>query len=507
MKFNEKLDFLMTVTKTSNSALSLYTSVDASYISRLRRGERRLPRNENFSRKMSEYLAGHFASPIQKRTLFETLGYELKAETEQGLSSLIYQWLMTDDSDNPSLSHGYFSDFPEIEFRKKPDTTDSRFSPPNPRDTGTSVYLGNEGKRAAFLCFLSQLIEEKKPQTVLFFSDEDAAWSIEDPKFISQWQEMMLQIIGNGHKIIVIHNLQSPLDELVKVCDCWLPLQLTGSVSAYYCPLARDGIFRRTMYIAPENSVLFSSGVRGNTGPHSNILMNDKEIVSSFEEEFYQFLKMCRHLFWVVRPNSLESLIHMIMEFDKEPADTTVRSGYLTINTMSQALFESIVSNRFDRKDFFLDFFSRWKVSFRKLMRTHVYSEILHLPSVETIKEGKLKIVFSELANGTPLYYTVEECIQHLGNMIHMLKTNDNYHLYLTGESRLNNGFLYFKDNFGALILNASVPPAISLTDEDTTLAVIHTILSAHSNMFSYPEPLRKDAIEKLQKTIDNLRK
>ena len=44
MRFSEKLDYLMKVTNTTNSALASSTSLDASYISRLRRGVRNLLR-------------------------------------------------------------------------------------------------------------------------------------------------------------------------------------------------------------------------------------------------------------------------------------------------------------------------------------------------------------------------------------------------------------------------------------------------------------------------------
>ncbi|MDR7871024.1 MAG: hypothetical protein RIN55_09210 [Tissierellaceae bacterium] len=57
MEFNEKLDFLMNITKTSNSSLAHYLSLDASYISRLRSGKRQLPSNTNYVDKMASYFA------------------------------------------------------------------------------------------------------------------------------------------------------------------------------------------------------------------------------------------------------------------------------------------------------------------------------------------------------------------------------------------------------------------------------------------------------------------
>ena len=48
MTFSEKLDLLMSLTGTSNSALGRALSYDPSYISRVRAGKRGLPRRQPF---------------------------------------------------------------------------------------------------------------------------------------------------------------------------------------------------------------------------------------------------------------------------------------------------------------------------------------------------------------------------------------------------------------------------------------------------------------------------
>lgn len=46
--FSEKLDLLMNITKTRNNVLAHAVSLDASHVSRLRRGGRALPKNKGF---------------------------------------------------------------------------------------------------------------------------------------------------------------------------------------------------------------------------------------------------------------------------------------------------------------------------------------------------------------------------------------------------------------------------------------------------------------------------
>ena len=67
MNFNEKLDLLMSVTNTSNSSLAHRISLDASYISRLRRGLRKPPKNADYLLAMADCFSNQ--SSEQQKTL------------------------------------------------------------------------------------------------------------------------------------------------------------------------------------------------------------------------------------------------------------------------------------------------------------------------------------------------------------------------------------------------------------------------------------------------------
>ena len=66
MTLAEKLDFLMTLTATSNSTLGRALSYDASYISRVRAGKRGLPRRQPFVQPAAEYFARKIILPVQQ---------------------------------------------------------------------------------------------------------------------------------------------------------------------------------------------------------------------------------------------------------------------------------------------------------------------------------------------------------------------------------------------------------------------------------------------------------
>ena len=52
----ERLDFLMNVTNTKNSVLARALVVDQSYVSKARKGKRKLSRNQTFVNRAADYL-------------------------------------------------------------------------------------------------------------------------------------------------------------------------------------------------------------------------------------------------------------------------------------------------------------------------------------------------------------------------------------------------------------------------------------------------------------------
>ena len=104
-KFSERLDFLMSLTNTTNSALARELSFDASYISRIRNGKRGMPLHQPFIDPAAAYLASRVREPYQIQTVEQALhavgGWPSAADKQ---TQIVASWL----TDNTATLDAHF---------------------------------------------------------------------------------------------------------------------------------------------------------------------------------------------------------------------------------------------------------------------------------------------------------------------------------------------------------------------------------------------------------------
>lgn len=95
--FSEKLNFLMCVTNSKNSSLAAAANIDASLISRLRRGDRSLPKGQNYLNNIAKYLARRITGDFQKKIVCRTFCIDEIPHGEDEFAALIVKWLTDPD--------------------------------------------------------------------------------------------------------------------------------------------------------------------------------------------------------------------------------------------------------------------------------------------------------------------------------------------------------------------------------------------------------------------------
>ena len=304
----QKLDFLMDLTQTKNSTLGRALSFDPSYISRIRSGKRGLPKGQPFLEPACAYFSRAIREDYQK----EAAAKELRLKTpwpqeEKDVAQILLLWL--------SGRFGTATEENKIEHALAflTSTTaagglEGRYVPEKGSTAPMQLFYGNKGKRDAVITFLEELAQTRKAHTLLLFSDEDMVWLYEDDVFLHAWMHLMRQLIVAGTRIRIIHSIGRNAGDMWEAVRNWMPLYASGAVEPWYCPRLRDGIFRRTEFIAQGHSAIFGSSVPGQTPDSINVLIRSREAAESMQQEFEAFQALCKPLMDIFHPESASEL-------------------------------------------------------------------------------------------------------------------------------------------------------------------------------------------------------
>jgi hypothetical protein len=507
MQFYEKLDFLMNITKTSNSALGQKVKLDASYISRLRKGQRGALKDIACIKYMAEYFARNCKEDYQRKAIAEALKITTALDYSVGFSAHIAKWLVDEKKDDATTVANFLSGFSNSNARQGPPEMFQRLkvTAEYPQED-ISVYYGVEGKRRAAIYFLSEVIAQSKPQTLLLFSDEATDWMTSDRDFASQWASLMVQLLSKGNRVKIIHTVSRDLDEMLNAIRQWMPLYMTGLIEPYFYPKKRDGIFKKTLFISPGISAVISSSI-GNSIEHAaNILIRNRDMIESYFEEFNQYLFLCKPLMRIFTAKDKDTYFKTIIEFEKEKSNSIIKTESLSILTMPDNIVSEIIARIGNKEVDCNDIRDQRKRLFENNLKVNSYTEIINLFDADYAKSGKIKVAFSEMLLGDTVYYTLEEYILHLEYILLLLEKYENFHVYFTKGETESQYIVYAREDLGAIVAKTSTPPVVLAINEANLATAFWDFLRSMIAEKSYQYPNNKESAKMLADYIQRIK-
>jgi hypothetical protein len=418
------------------------------------------------------------------------------------LGSRIFQWL-TDAQGSEFKSVDNFLN--RLVARQNPQApVPSGFMKPRDHilpDRETSIYYGIDGKRKAAICFLSEVLTLSQPITLLLFSDEPTEWMTSDPAFTSKWASLMFEVLSKGNRIRIIHTVSRDLDEMLNAISQWMPLYMTGLIEPYYYPKKRDGIFKRTLFIAPGTAAIISTSVGGMIHEAANFLIRGARAAAAIEQEFNHYFKLCNPLMRIFTAASQNAYTDTLYEFEKERAEAIIKTESLSLLTMPENVVSSIMA-RFGPSRFDLLAHLQKRIElFEENVKERCFTEIIRLPAPQDVKNGRVAVAFSDILYGGTVYYSASEYIQHLKNIVSLLKVHSNFHVCLTKEFDTRY-IVYAKEDIGAIVAKTSTPPVILAINEENMTAAFWDFLKSFPEEKAYINPNNRKMIQSLSDYI-----
>ena len=172
--FAERFDALMNIAEVSNSLLGREIGMNPSHIGRLRSGARPLPKKHEFLPAVCAYLTTHIRKDYQFTSLQRLTGIgSAAAASQETMAQYLERWLLELERDTGAATGRLISGFSRLASRPFPPPAGSAAAEA-PQKYAAYLY-GNAGKRRAVEQFFLMLLQEKEPQTLLLFPDENMA--------------------------------------------------------------------------------------------------------------------------------------------------------------------------------------------------------------------------------------------------------------------------------------------------------------------------------------------
>ena len=482
VKINEKLDFLMRITNTANNTLGKYLSFDASYISRIRRGKRSFPRQQSCLEPISDFFVEHIDSDYRQKLVSEIIGSPWPDSPEEA-RLLLTRWLSSPDSEE-----GPAAAVPEAAPAPLPESSAS-----------VAFFYGNSGKRQAVEQFLTELICLEKPPQLLLYSNEEFDWMYEDPAFAKTWAVLLLRYIQKGGRIRIAHTISRASGEMLVALQKWIPIYMTGAVEPYFYPKTLDRIFRKTMFIARGHSAVLASSVGEHTAGAMNCLVHDLRAVDAAEQEFSDFLALCRPLMQVYTYSRRDAFLQTVQKFHQYCENMITVRTTPSFYTMPKAVADSMTQR----------LHSGWlhrrceaaQNSFREMEEAgKSLTEVLQLPAADTIRQGAVAFPMCDLFDQPGLFYTADEFAAHLDAMIERLKAHENYHVILAPALPLEQT-VYVKEDMGVILVKTEYPSIAFAMNDQRMAAAFWDYLSRLAGESSGKE----DVISRLQQLRESI--
>lgn len=507
MTFAEKLDFLMTLTKTSNSALAQWSNIDPSYVSRLRRGDRTPASNESYTMSMAVYFSKNCSQDFQWNTIVEMMDGTDTAKSitdKESRKDLIYRWLNEEKPAKGSMVRGFLDNMAMFQPLNVGSMTVSR-DDVGPVLENAKIAFGNQGMRESAKIFLEKVIESGRKHTLLLFSDQDTSWITEEPGFMKEWAQLISKAIMTGNRIRIIHTVSRNIDEMMTAIRAWVPLYMTGAIEPFYYPKIRDGLFKRTLYVAPGTAAVSSAAMGSELSDTTLFIVTDPLSVAGFEREFLRYLNMCKPLMKIYRKSDTSEFTSAILDFEGSSSNVRVE-GPPSIYTLPIDTVERIISSVGTLpKESIMDFMRSRTERFEKNIIVNEYLHQIILPEIDAVRNGTAEIILSDYFCGSSIYYTVAELTGHIRNIIRYLKSFSNYHVRVI-ESSENKGYiLYAKEERGVLVTKTSPPSVTFIMKESNLTAAFWDYLDRKAHPGWMTEESRAETIATLEKYIESL--
>lgn len=448
-RITQNLNELITTLELNINELARSMNYDASYISRIRAGQRRPLDPDTFATGVCRFVARRRARSTDKAAVAALIGCTADdIAEERAYVTVLREWFVSGTAQKPDHMSSFLSKLDEFDLNDyiRSIRFDELKVPTVPFQFPTSKhYFGMEQMKAGELDFFKATVLSRSKESVFMCSDMEMEDIAEDVDFGKKWMFAIAMTLKKGLHLNMIHNLDRPFEELMLGLESWVPIYMTGQVSPYYLKGARSGVYCHLDYVSGA-AALTGECVAGYHKKAKYYLTKNKEEVAYYQEKAGLLLKKARPLMDIYRQNS-ENAYRAFLLKDADTEGT--RHGILSsppLYTMSEELLRRILDrNAIAETDQMriLEFAAAQRTITETILRGNIILNEISCVSEDEFSSYPVALSLAGAFYEKDVFYTYEEYLDHL----HLTKEFADAHENYTAGLNVSRAFRHIQIN------------------------------------------------------------
>ena len=430
--FQINFDTLLTSLSINVADLSHFLNFDSSYISRIRKGQRRPSNPQDFAENVSKYIAGH-CSESDKVTIAKLVHCTTDEINNDSLCrDKIIHWLLNEQFEKKDVVLPFLSKLDEFDLNEfiRSIHFDELKVPSVPFQLPTSKnYYGIDEMCEGTLDFFKATVLSKSKEDLIANDDTPMADKANGTDFMKKYIFAVALTLKKGLHIHFIHNINRPFEEMMMGLEGWIPMYMTGQISPYYLKDVHNKLFGHFLY---------SSGAAALSGEcimdyHQNgkmYLTKNKTEMSYYRQRALDILSKASPLMDIYRIESKDAFYSFVERDIVTPGNRRSILSALPIHTLSEELLLQILNHNHieeaDKKRI-LDFAKKQRQLYENILSNRqIIDEIPVISEMEFLEQPML-LPLSEIFYEKDIVYTYAEYLEHMEQTITYSQNNSNY--------------------------------------------------------------------------------
>lgn len=347
--FIEKLNALIDVLGIRNVDLSRALNFDASYLSKVRSGERHFSDPHWCALQVGRYVTQRYSSPEEiSRIAGLTAAAYADAEKPAARAELLADWLISGAPLREKKGVDRFlqklDEFDLNQYIRQIRFDSMKVPPPAARIPSSHFFEGLEEMMECELRFLKMTVLSRRSDPVVLYSDMPMQEMSKNEDFARKWMFGLAMMLKKGLHLHSVHNVDRPFEEMLLGLEIWIPMYMTGQISPYYLTGVQNNVFLHFLRVSGAAAVE-GAAIAGHQKEGRYYLTNRSAELAKYRKRADRLLEKARPLMQIYREDSREAFRTFLEAESRQPGCRRAILSSLPLYTLSKELLSEILAH------------------------------------------------------------------------------------------------------------------------------------------------------------------